>query len=329
MTDVLVLIDPADSSVEAAALDAPQLPVTDLSAHRGDGIFETVLVRVTDSAISGSASSSSTTLGSTDGTGTAGPVAAGTTTHDTDVTVVSRVRHFERFCASASALGLPEPDPELWNRALDTVIANMREANPGITEFGVRYACSRGSQTPDGTQNPRGWAFNVPVDDAIMRARAQGISAVSLDRGYDAYLGSKAPWLLIGAKTLSYAVNQAAGRYAAAQGADEALLVSHDGVVLEGPTANLIIRRGKRLLTPNPEAGLLSGTTQRLVFDHAGDLGLRAEYADLSLSDVINADGAWYVSSMRTAVSLNELDGNPLARDEELTPELQKLILAG
>src|SRR5699024_10725044 len=98
-------------------------------------------------------------------------------------------------------------------------------------------------------------------------------------RGFDAYIGSKAPWRLIGAKTLAYAVNQAAGRYAAANNADEALFVSHDGIVLEGPTANLIIRRGDRLLTPNPEAGLLSGTTQRLIFDHAEELGLQAEYA--------------------------------------------------
>ena len=294
MTDALVLIDPAASTVEVADLGAPQLPVTDLSAHRGDGIFETVLVRIGD-----------------------------------EVTVVSRDRHFERFCASASALGLPEPEPQLWDRGLDTVITEVRAADPNLTEFGVRYALSRGTQNPDGSQSPRGWAFNVPVDEKITHARAEGISAVSLDRGYDAYLGTKAPWLLIGAKTLSYAVNQAAGRYAAEQGADEALFVSHDGIVLEGPTSNLIIRRGDRLLTPNPEAGLLSGTTQRLIFDHAGELGLNAEYADFGLSEVVEADGAWYVSSMRTAVSLNQLDGNPIPRDEELTAELQRLIMAG
>ncbi|MDN5806695.1 MAG: aminotransferase class IV [Brevibacterium sp.] len=295
MTDALVLIDPAASTVEVSELSAPQLPVTDLSAHRGDGIFETVLV-----SLSGSG-----------------------------VTVVNRERHFTRFCSSASALGLPDPDPGLWDRALEAVIAKVRGNDPTITEFGVRYALSRGTQNPDGSQSPRGWAFNVPVDEKIVRARAQGISAVSLDRGYDAYLGSKAPWLLIGAKTLSYAVNQAAGRYAAEQGADEALFVSHDGVVLEGPTSNLMIRRGDRLLTPDPEAGLLSGTTQRLVFDHAAELGLKAEYADLGLSEVIDADGAWYVSSMRTAVTLSQLDRNPIKRDEELTAKLQALIMTG
>lgn len=295
MTDALVLIDTTASTIEPADLAAAQLPVTDLSAHRGDGIFETVLVT----------SSASTR------------------------TVVSRERHFARFCASASALELPEPDPELWDRAVEAVIAEVVAADPSIVEFGVRYAMSRGGQGTDGGPQPRGWAFSVPVDETIERARAEGVSAVSLDRGFDAYIGSKAPWLLIGAKTLSYAVNQAANRYAKERGAEESLFVSHDGIVLEGPTANIVIRRGDRLLTPNPEAGLLSGTTQRLLFDHASDLGLQAEYADLRLEDVKSADGAWFVSSMRTAAALIELDGNPIAYDEELTAAFQGVIKAG
>lgn len=292
MTDPLILVDPATDTFELTDLGAAHLPVTDLSAHRGDGIFETVLVSM----------------------GAHG------------ATVVSRERHFTRFRASASALDLPDPDQGLWDRVIDSLIAEVAAADPENVEFGIRYALSRGEQDANGEYRGRGWAFPVPVDDHIRTAREQGVTAVSLDRGFDAYIGSKAPWLLIGAKTLSYAVNQAAGRYAASNDADEALFVSHDGIVLEGPTANLIIRRGDRLLTPNPEAGLLSGTTQRLIFDHAEDLGLRAEYADLSLDDVKAADGAWYVSSMRTAVALRELDGNAISVDQTLTDRFQEII---
>lgn len=292
MTDPLILVDPTTGTFELTDLGAAHLPVTDLSAHRGDGIFETVLVSM----------------------GAHG------------ATVVSRERHFTRFRASASALDLPDPDQGLWDRVIDSLIAEVAAADPENVEFGIRYALSRGEQDANGEYRGRGWAFPVPVDDHIRTAREQGVTAVSLDRGFDAYIGSKAPWLLIGAKTLSYAVNQAAGRYAASNDADEALFVSHDGIVLEGPTANLIIRRGDRLLTPNPEAGLLSGTTQRLIFDHAEDLGLRAEYADLSLDDVKAADGAWYVSSMRTAVALRELDGNAISVDQTLTDRFQEII---
>ena len=292
MTDPLILVNPATGTFELTDLRSAQLPVTDLSAHRGDGIFETVLVSVG---------------------------AHGTT-------VVSRERHFTRFRASASALDLPDPDQGLWDRVIDSLIAEVAAADPENVEFGIRYALSRGEQDANGAFRGRGWAFPVPVDDHIRTAREQGVTAVSLDRGFDAYIGSKAPWLLIGAKTLSYAVNQAAGRYAATNDADEALFVSHDGIVLEGPTANLIIRRGDHLLTPNPEAGLLSGTTQRLIFDHAEELGLSAEYADLSLDDVKAADGAWYVSSMRTAVALRELDGNAISVDQTLTDRFQEII---
>ena len=292
MTDLLILVDPDAATFELTDLRAAQLPVTDLSAHRGDGIFETVLVSV----------------------GAHG------------ATVVSRERHFTRFRASASALDLPEPDQGLWDRVIDSLIAEVAAADPENVEFGIRYALSRGEQDANGAFRGRGWAFPVPVDDHIHTARKQGVTAVSLDRGFDAYIGSKAPWLLIGAKTLSYAVNQAAGRYAAANNADEALFVSHDGIVLEGPTANLIIRRGDRLLTPNPEAGLLSGTTQRLIFDHAEELGLQAEYADLRLEDVKEADGAWFVSSMRTAVALHELDGNAISVDQNLTDRFQEIV---
>ena len=292
MTDLLILVDPDAATFELTDLRAAQLPVTDLSAHRGDGIFETVLVN----------------------RGAHG------------ATVVSRERHFTRFRASASALDLPDPDQGLWDRVIDSLIAEVAAADPENVEFGIRYALSRGEQGADGQFRPRGWAFPVPVDDHIHTARKQGVTAVSLDRGFDAYIGSKAPWLLIGAKTLSYAVNQAAGRYAAANNADEALFVSHDGIVLEGPTANLIIRRGDRLLTPNPEAGLLSGTTQRLIFDRAEELGLQAEYADLRLEDVKEADGAWFVSSMRTAVALHELDGNAISVDQNLTDRFQEIV---
>src|SRR5699024_11811552 len=74
MTDTLILVDPATSTYGLTELTAAQLPVTDLSAHRGDGIFETVLVIL----------------------------------QGNEPTIVSRDRHFRRFCDSASALDLPE-----------------------------------------------------------------------------------------------------------------------------------------------------------------------------------------------------------------------------
>ena len=65
-----------------------------------------------------------------------------------------------------------------------------------------------------------------------------------LDRGFTAQAAQAAPWLLAGAKTLSYGVNMAALRYAAEHGADDAIFVGSDGGVLEAPTASVVVATG-------------------------------------------------------------------------------------
>ena len=106
------------------------------------------------------------------------------------------------------------------------------------------------------------------------------------------------------------------------------LFVSDDGIVLEGPTSNLVIQRGDTLLTPDPRAGLLHGTTQRAVFTGAEAAGLAVAYADLTIDDVLEADAAWLVSSVRTAVPVLEVDGKTLPHDPASTSRLHGWIRA-
>lgn len=73
----------------------------------------------------------------------------------------------------------------------------------------------------------------------------------------------------LGAKTLSYAINMSALRYAETQGAQDVIFVSSDGFVLEGPRSTVIVDTGDALVTPFPEHGILHGTTQRALFEVA------------------------------------------------------------
>ena len=100
------------------------------------------------------------------------------------------------------------------------------------------------------------------------------MSALVLDLGISARGADERPWLLAGAKTLSYAVNMAALRYAAGRGADDVIFVSTEGQVLEGPRSTVVIAvdgDGGRpcLLTPPPWYPILRGTTQRALFEAA------------------------------------------------------------
>src|SRR5690606_31315302 len=122
----------------------------------------------------------------------------------------------------------------------------------------------------------------------------------------------RSPWLLLGAKTLSYAVNMAALREARRRGADDAIFLSSDGYVLEAPTASLILRFGDRFITPEPTGGILHGTTQLSVYDFLTARGFEVGYAQIPTSDLPTADAAWLVSSVRLAVAITAIDAHPL-----------------
>ena len=89
-----------------------------------------------------------------------------------------------------------------------------------------------------------------PVPAETVRQRTDGISVVSLGLGVPADFRRAAPWLLGGAKTLSYAVNMAALRHAHALGADDVVFTSLEGQVLEGPTSTVVWAAGGALHTP-------------------------------------------------------------------------------
>lgn len=82
---------------------------------------------------------------------------------------------------------------------------------------------------------------------------------MTLDRGYRSDVAATSPWLLQGAKTLSYAVNMAALREARRRGADDVVFVSTDGLILEGPSSTVISRRGDEFVTPPQNSGSCRG----------------------------------------------------------------------
>ena len=227
--------------------------------------------------------------------------------------------HLGRLVNSARLCELPVPNLDQWR----LVIARAAERIPPTGEFALKLALSRG--VDPGTK-PTGWVHVTPGAD-FAAARADGIRVVTLDRGVARGAGERAPWLLLGAKTLSYASNMAALREAKRRGADDAIYTSSDGYVLEGPTSSVLARFGDVLVTPPPAAGILHGTTQRSIFAHLAELGRVAEYRDVTVDELRAADAAWLVSSVRMAAPIRELDGEPMPVDLEATAELNAYLL--
>ena len=166
--------------------------------------------------------------------------------------------------------------------------------------------------------------------------RRDGVSAATLNRGLAATGIDAMPWLLAGAKTLSYAVNMAALRHAARQGADDVIFVSTDGYILEGPRSTVVIATESEggegnpcLLTPPPWYPILRGTTQQALFETARAKGYDCDYRALRVADLHAAQGVWLISSMTLAARVHTLDGRWLPRSPKaraLAAEFAELV---
>ena len=306
---VLVFLDPAFDGGRVADASQPQLMATDLGATRGDGVFESLLA------------------------------------------VGGRPRkiqaHLTRLAGSARLLELDIPAEDAWRRAVETAIREFRGQEPAAAAPGgaaqdevvVKLIVTRG---PEGAAAPTCWVQASAPAAAGRRQRETGIDVILLDRGYDSEVGERAPWLLLGAKTLSYAVNMAALRYAHRHGADDVIFTSADGRVLEGPTSTVLlahletavdgaggVRTIRRLITPQLDSGILPGTSQGALFTAAKAAGWELGYGPLEPKDLLDADAVWLISSIRLLAPVNHIDGQEIGTPElrrQLTDELSALF---
>jgi branched-chain amino acid aminotransferase len=109
--------------------------------------------------------------------------------------------------------------------------------------------------------------------------------------------------VLDGLKTLSYAGNMLAGRLAKEQGADEALLVTPHGRVLEGPTWTFFWARGGRLHTPPLADGILASITRARLLEEC-----EVVEAPCTLDDVRAAEEAFIASTVREVTPIAAVD---------------------
>lgn len=260
---------------------APLLHADDLAAVRGDGIFETLLVR------------------------------------DGQPCLIDA--HLSRLTQSAELMDLPAPDADAWRSASAAAASRWAADNTG--EGVMRWVYSRGRESGG---PPTSFITVARLPERVAAARSDGLAALTLAREMPT-TASGAPWVLAGAKTLSYAVNMAALRYAAERGAGDVIFVSTDGYVLEGPRSTVVIATPDGLQTPPPSLPILHGTTQQALFDVATEKGYRCEYRPLRPADLLAAQGIWLVSSITLAARVHTLDGRQLP-DAPLAAEFAELI---
>jgi 4-amino-4-deoxychorismate lyase len=227
--------------------------------------------------------------------------------------------HLDRMAGSAALLGLDLPS----RAALVELAGDACAAWPSGVEGALRLVCTRG---PEDGGPVTAYAMVGAIAAPAVAARHDGVTVATATLGVPAEVRPEAPWLLGGAKTLSYAVNMASLRWAAAQGVSDVLWVSVDGYALEAPTATLVwLCDGVLRTVPAPSTGILAGTTAAYLLGPADELGMRAEERLVRPAELYTADGVWLVSSVRGVAEVRALDGASLGPSPETT-RMQKLL---
>ena len=267
-------------------LSTPVIRADDLGATRGDGVFETMHVRYGKAWL--------------------------------------RDEHLARMARSATILALDLPHVTELAALLDSALAAWPRDRPG----GVKLVCTRGPEGHDRTAGGPATVFAMVFDisPGLLRQRREGVRTATATLGISADVRAEAPWLLGGVKSLSYAVNMAAQRWANDRGLDDVVLLSSEGQVLEAPTSTVVWASGGALRTVPNDTGILAGTTAAYLLDHAAEAGLRADRRRATVDDLYAADGVWLCSSVRGPARVVELDGKTLTADAELTAAIPAIL---
>lgn len=206
--------------------------------------------------------------------------------------------HLRRAIAGAEELGFdPGPEGELARAVRTTAAANL--AALGGADSALRLTVSAGAIDPDSPfpGAPADGPTVVVTSHRLVLDPAQhrhGIRAVAVP------LARELPHV----KAVSYLVAVTARRRARAEGAEEALLTTADGHVLEGASTNVFAVIDGALVTPPTGAGLLAGVTRAVVLEVAERRALQVEQRPLPLAELLTADEAFLTATTREVVPL-------------------------
>ncbi len=209
--------------------------------------------------------------------------------------------HLERLVLSAAILGFPVPAaPSVLLNAIGQVLdaEGLRDAVARLT---ITRGIAGGHPTRAGA-----WVEAEPVSARLWPGTRAGAARVRISRA------PFEPGPLGAHKTTSRLAYALASDEARAAGADEALLLSPAGEVLEGASSNVFVVARGGVVTPPLARGILPGITRALVLGSCAARGLPAHEGALRLDDLLGADEVFLTNSVQEIVRVGTLDGHPL-----------------
>jgi branched-chain amino acid aminotransferase len=216
---------------------------------------------------------------------------------------VSRLEdHLARLARGAAELGIPLPldVPDIASAVHETLEAHHLDAASALRVTLTRGPGQRGLLPPE---DPRPNLI-ISVSAYHSAVPDDGFAVVSAKRARRNE-GSLTARL----KSLGYLDNIVAQSEAAAEGADEALLLNNRNAVACGARSNLFAVIKDTLVTPPVEDGALPGITRAVVLHLAKELSVQATETRITLGDLAKAEEAFLTNSLLEIVPIRRVDG--------------------
>jgi len=127
-------------------------------------------------------------------------------------------------------------------------------------------------------------------------------------------------------KTLNYLYYHLAGKWAKAQGSDEALILNPEGTVSETNTANILLIKDKSVINPL-SSHVLPGIMANRIYRLFSKWGYAIENKPVSPEDLFWVDQVMITNSLMGAVPILRLDGGKLPKPDDLWRRINNAVL--
>ena len=223
--------------------------------------------------------------------------------------------HLQRFHRAWKAL-FPDPPPDVtWG----DVIGQVVEANHlGRDIAAVKVLATRGAGEFPRENRTLLVTARPYVHRLKLKKNAHGLNLITYPYPRQTPLADH--------KTLNYLYYLTAGRWAAENGADEALVLNPDGSASETSTANILLFKNDRVIVPQ-SPHVLPGVFQAGVLDFLRQQDVGAVCEKTRPKDLYDADLVLATNSLMGAVAVIGLDDRVLSPDMDWVGKINEALL--
>ncbi|WJH40213.1 D-amino-acid transaminase [Aliirhizobium terrae] len=221
--------------------------------------------------------------------------------------IVDLTRHLDRLDRSLSELRMASP---MDRKAMTIVIREVLRRNR--IRNGLFYLqVTRGAARRDHFFPAAGTAPTLVI---TAKSVDPSIAAKKYETGIKVITVAENRWDRVDIKTVGLLPNVLAKQQAREAGAQDAVYIDSNGIVMEGASSNIwIVTPDGALVTRPAEHGILRGITRTTVLDVAKSLKLAVEEREFTTEEMLAAREVFFTSATGSCVPIIEVDGKAIA----------------